>query len=241
MVQVCNKEASQPSFTRTTAVFIEWAGVCGKPGAQWWVEQSQPCPLLGLLSSRQADISHITTYMRKSIAVTTIALRWGPAGFFQEARMDGGREGMPGEPQWQLGLQLCQMCREMRGRPLAGGERGWCWEGSEVWGTGKGWRQRGGVVLMLIRKSNAEPWISAGRKLLLVGEAEIKTQAGDTLERGAQSCLSAALPPKHSLLASLEQMSIVCKTPDPGVRLHFLALTQLFPGAGPQFPCQQGQ
>lgn len=111
--------------------------------------------------------------------------------------MDGGREGTPGEPSGSWSSSSCKMCREMRGRPLAGGERGWRLEGSEVCGTGKGWRQRGDVVLMLIGKSVAEHGAGAGGKFLLVGTAEIKTEAGDTLGTGARFCLSPVLPPRH--------------------------------------------
>lgn len=114
-------------------------------------------------------------------------------------------------------------------------------EGSGVWGTGKGWRQRGDVVLMLIRKSVAEHGAGAGGKFLLVAKAEIKTETGNTLGTGARFCLSLVLPSRHSLLAPLKQISLVYKTPVPGVRTPLLALTQLFPGAGPQFPCLQEQ
>lgn len=112
--------------------------------------------------------------------------------------MDGGREGTPGEPIGSWSSSSVK-CAEMRGRPLAGGERGWRLEGSEVWGTGKGWRQRGDVVLMLMRKSTAEPGAGAGGKFLLVGKTESKTEAGDTLGTGARffSALS-SLPGIHS-------------------------------------------
>lgn len=75
--------------------------------------------------------------------------------------MDGRREGMPGEPSGSWSSSSIK-CAEMRGRPFAGGERGWCLEGSEVWRTGKGWRQRGDMVLMLIRKSIAEHGAETG-------------------------------------------------------------------------------
>lgn len=97
------------------------------------------------------------------------------------------------------------------------------------------------MVLMLIGKSVAEHGAGTGGKFLLVGKAEIKTEAGDTLGTGVRFWLSPVLPPRHSLLAPLKQISLVYKTPVPGVRTPLLALTQLFPGAGPQFPCLQAQ